>query len=116
MIDAWLRGQLLPWVSAPLFPYFLTGVTFLDELILEEFNWRTFSVIVDNAGTSRSVKQIAGALTWLVDLFDRRESQSAFPRMFSRFLMDPARAWSLWVNPRMYTTLAKQLLETLRDK
>ena len=116
VIDRWLRGQLLFWMSSSLLPYFLTGVTFLDQLVLEEFNWRTFSVIIRNAGTSKSLQQIGGALTWLVDLFDRRDSQNAFPRIFSQFLMDSARAGSLWVAPQMYTNLAMKLLEILRHK
>jgi len=116
VIDTWLRDQLLPWVSSPVLSYFLTGVTFLDELVLEEFHWDTFSVIVDNEVTARSVEEIADDLGWLVGLFDRREPQSAFPRMFSQFLMDQKRAWSFGVNPQKYTNLAKRLLGILHDK
>ena len=116
VIDRWLRRQLLPWVSSPLLPYFLTLVTILDQLVLEEFNCRTFSMIILIAGTSRSPEEIDDALTWLVNLFDSRKSQNTFPRFFSEFLMDPARARSLWVNHQMYTSLTMQLLKILSDK
>jgi len=94
-------------------PYFLTGVTFLDRLVLEEFNWRIFSGVIQN-GKTEVVPEIAGGLNWLVDLFDRRESQNA--SFFSQFLMDRARAGSLWVKPQMYTNLALQLLKILRNE
>ena len=116
VIDKWLRVQLLPWAATPLLSYFLTGVIFRGQLVLEEFNWRNFSVIIQSAGTSSSLRQIGAGLIWLVDLFDRRESQSAFTRMFSKFLVDQARAQSFWVNSQMYTNLAKKISEILRDK
>jgi len=88
----------------------------VDQLVIEEFNWRTFSVIIQTAGTFGSPQAIGDALTWLVDIFDRRDSQNAFPQFFSQFLMDQARAGSLGVNLRMYTNLAMQLLAIFRDK
>ena len=116
MIDKWLRGQLLPWVSSPVLSYLLTGVAFLDELVLEEFNWRTFSMIIQDLDTSRCLQRIGNSLSWLVDLFNKRESENAFPRIFTRFLMDPARLWPFRVNLQIYTNLAKQILKILRDK
>jgi len=88
----------------------------VDQLVLEEFNWRTFSLIIQTTGTFGSSQAIGDALTWLIDLFDKRELQNAFSRFFSRFLIDQARAGSLGVNLRMYTNLAMQLLAILRDK
>ena len=113
-VDGWLRGQLLPSESSPLLPYFLTGVTFLDHLVLEEFTWQTFSRIIQN-GETRPQKMVV-ALDWLVDLFDRKGSYSTFPRIFSQFLMDQARAGPLWVNSRRYVNLAKKIVKILRDK
>jgi len=112
VVERWLREQSLP-VSAPL-GHFLTAVTLLDQYILEEFNWRTFWVIIQNTETFRLRGQIvhSDALPWLVDLIDRRDAQNAFPRM----LMDSARAGSLWVRPQMYTKLANKILKILRDK
>ena len=73
-------------------------------------------IILQNAEISMSPGIIFNAVDWLVDLFDRKESHGAFPRMFSQFLMNQARAGSLWVSPQMYTNLAKQSLKILRDK
>jgi len=116
VIDTWLRGQLSPWHS-PLLSYFLTGVTLLDQLVLENSYWRTLPVIIQGAGASGSFLRFFNTLPWLVDLLDRKESQNAFPRVFSRFLMDRARAGqSLWVSPRMYVNLAKKILKILGNE
>jgi len=66
--------------------------------------------------TSTSVEWLGGDLAWLVDLFDRREPQSAFLRVFSQFLMDRARAGLFWINAQMYANLAKKILKFLGDK
>jgi len=117
-IDIWLRKQLQRWELTlnPCFSYFLTGVTLLDQCVLEEFNWRSFLGIIQIVGTPMSYYTSDHSTTWLVDLFDRKESHTTFARMFSQFLMDQARAGPLWVNSQGYMNLAQQILKILCHK
>ena len=88
----------------------------LDQCVPEEFNWPAFSGIIQNAGIPMSRRIIGDSIDWLVDLFDRKESHSTFPQVFSHFLMDQARAGHLWVNSHGYANLAKQILKILCDE
>ena len=117
VFDEWLRSQLDPWVSCWALPDFLTAITLVDQLNVdaESFNWRTFSVILQHEG-AESLVPVAQDFTERVTLFNGTESQLAYPKIVSKFLMDPVRAGKFCVSCFEYVELAKQLLNILQDQ
>lgn len=92
--DEWLRKRLSRRGLSSDLSHFLTAVTLLDQLNLhpEEFNWQTFSVLLETDPISGCLVSIARSLTEPVKLFDGTASQLAYSQIVSKFLTDQERA------------------------
>jgi len=90
----------------------------VDQLNPEEFNWETFSLIVqlEDEEACGNLIHVGRALTAPVNLFDGTVSQTAYSQIVSKFLTDRVRAGAFWVNSWTYVELVMQLLKTLHNK
>ena len=110
--DGWFHAYLmslpgpLPLSALPQWHrHYLTAVTLLDQLDLEEHDWQRLSVILLNWSSLEYNR--------LPDLFSRTKVNIEFCRIVSKFLTDRERAGLFWVNSQKYADLAEWVLEFL---
>jgi hypothetical protein len=94
-------------LSAPSRSHYLAAVTLLGQLDPKEYDWFQLSVILEGDSSLSYAFYV---------LNDGMDSSIEYNRIVSKFLMDPSRAGSLWVNSSTYANLARHILEFLRDK
>jgi len=103
----WLAGY-----SSLALVYLSCVTVYLNQLDPEEYNhyWKTSEAVI-----------LRRTLDIVPNTFDplgvtTRKLNIEFIRILSKFLKDPDRARTLWVNSQKYADLVRYLLELLRNK
>ena len=102
--DGWLQKYLK---SLSPESHFLAAVTLLAQFDPEAHNWNWVNWLSLILRTPSSIFPLA---------LDILVKDIEFTRIVAKFLMNPDRAGSFWVNSRSYADLARYILEFLRHK